>query len=421
MRGYYRLFAPGRAPIIWDYMIIGVPLRLAFVCPFGLRPKATVSARALPMAVALGECGYEVALFVPPWDDPASAGQICQENGVSIVQVSIRGGPGATLLRLMKVTTSFDPDIVHFFKPKGYSAAVAQLLYVFRAFSYRKPIVLDADDWEGYGGWNDLLPYPHWQKQLFAWQEQWAFRHADALTVASEALHTIAWSMAVPPQRVFIVPNALPAPLPPPDPATVLAVRKRHNLGNEDEVVLLYTRFVEFPPSWPVSFLQLLRSLRPRAKLLVVDVGLYGQAEVLRHEAARVGLADDVVLVSWPGREALPAYVKAANVAIVPFNDSLVARTKSSVKLLELMSLGIPIVASAVGENSAYLGHGSAGLLIDDSLDCASWSVAVAGLLADPVRARLFGEAAAERICQHYLWSQMVKKVEAAYESVRQR
>ena len=64
-------------------------------------------------------------------------------------------------------------------------------------------IILDEDDWEGAGGWNDLEPYSWSQKKFFARQEKWGLTHADSVTVASRGLETIALSLGVAAKRCY--------------------------------------------------------------------------------------------------------------------------------------------------------------------------------------------------------------------------
>ena len=47
--------------------------------------------------------------------------------------------------------------------------------------------VVDADDWEGPGGWNDdpRAGYSGAAQRVFAWQERFGLSHADAWTVMS--------------------------------------------------------------------------------------------------------------------------------------------------------------------------------------------------------------------------------------------
>src|SRR6266568_7604804 len=49
-------------------------MRIALLAPFGLQPKATVSARMVPLAHALAKRGHMVRLVIPPWDDPLVLG-----------------------------------------------------------------------------------------------------------------------------------------------------------------------------------------------------------------------------------------------------------------------------------------------------------------------------------------------------------
>ena len=59
-------------------------MRVALIAPFGLRPKGTTIARALPIARVLAEQGAQVRLVIPPWDDPSRAGEHTQEAGVDL-------------------------------------------------------------------------------------------------------------------------------------------------------------------------------------------------------------------------------------------------------------------------------------------------------------------------------------------------
>jgi len=339
---------------------------------------------------------------------------VTESNGIEVVHISVRGGLVTILSRLVRATAAFAPHVVHVFKPMGYSAAVAQIMFIVRRFGYYKPLVMDTDDWEGAGGWNDALPRTSWQKKLIAWQENWCYRHSDAITVASQALRTIALSMGVPPNRLFYVPNALQEPLRAPRAREVARLRQKHRLG--DETVLLYTRFAEFPATWPVQFLKRLKRYCPEAKLLVVGAGLHGEHKALQECASDSRLCDDIVITGWVDPETLPDYLATATVAIVPFADSLIARSKCSVKTLELMSVGLPIVASAVGENVANLAYGKAGVLVDGPLAAERWAREVASLLRNQDRRHTLSAASSERLRREYLWEKIIGRVEAAYQ-----
>jgi hypothetical protein len=98
--------------------------------------------------------------------------------------------------RLIQRALDFQPDVIHCFKPKAYAGLSAwQLWHMQRLGRVKARLLIDTDDWEGAGGWNDFSNLPSavnreysWaQKKMFAWQEQWGLTHHDGVTVASKA------------------------------------------------------------------------------------------------------------------------------------------------------------------------------------------------------------------------------------------
>jgi glycosyltransferase involved in cell wall biosynthesis len=263
--------------------------------------------------------------------------------------------------------------------------------------------VVDTDDWEGPGGWNDLVPYTPAQRAFFAWQERWGLTHADGVTVASRTLESLVWSLGVAPARVFYVPNGV-------RPVSC----DRQDSARRAPCVLLYTRFFEFPVSRVLEVLRQVRKRVPEARLLVVGKGLFGEEEALLREAERAGLDEAVEYVGWVKPEELPAYFAQATLAIYPFDDTLVNRTKCPVKLLELLAAGVPVVAEGVGEIREVILHGDTGWLVEPG-DTARFSEAVTTLLKDPLLRERLGQAAARDVRARRSWGQLVEYVERAY------
>jgi len=171
---------------------------IVFIGPFGLRPKATMSIRAVPLAKGLAARGHRVTILIPPWDDPERAGQTWEEDGVQVVNVPLPQGifrlPLLFHILLMQTlivrALSLQPDIVHFFKPKAYAGLAHIGLWWQRRLSRTSAqLVVDTDDWEQ--AWNEALPYSTLQKKFFAWQEQWGLHHADTVTVVSRILENL--------------------------------------------------------------------------------------------------------------------------------------------------------------------------------------------------------------------------------------
>ncbi len=392
------------------------PLRVVMVGPFGLRPKGTMAARALPLARALVEGGHSVSLVLPPWSNPEDSGRRENDAGVRILNAVLPTAPAPVFhaqltQRLVEAALAERPDVVHCFKPKAYSGLVQTTLWGMRkAGRWRGRLVLDSDDWEGAGGWNDLEGYPWPLRQTFARQESWGLRHADTLTVASRALETIAWSLGVPREQVVYLPNGAPPTVPPDDGA---ATRAHWRLGNAP-VVLLYTRFFEFGVSRLLDAWQAVAAAVPGARLLVVGEGLFGEERALLVEVARRDLGASVVYAGWPGDAALPGIFAAADVALYPLDDTLVNRTKSPAKLLQLLGAGVPVVADGVGQATVYVAHGRGGLLVAPGAPAAMAEAAIS-LLRDPARRAMYAAGAQAWVDAHYRWPSLAARLGAAY------
>lgn len=394
-------------------------MRIAFIGPFGLRPKGTMAVRALPLARALVARGHAVRMILPPWDFPPDADSRTQDAGVEIENIALPAGvPGLfqinTTRRLVQRALDFQPEVIHCFKPKAYAGLAAWWLWQLKRVSRVKArLIVDTDDWEGAGGWNDFSDqlsvvnnrYSWMQRKMFAWQEQWGLRHNEGVTVASKALQSIIWSLGVKPERVMYVPNGCNAIRPFSRPAT----SRRPPVA-----ILLYTRFFEFKIERVLEMLRRVLEQEPEVKLLVVGKGFHGEEARLLRQAEVLGLRGSIEFAGWVELTALPEYFAQAAVAIHLFDDTLINRTKCSVKLIDLLSAGVPVVADAVGQNAEYMRHNETGVLTPGG-DTEAMAQAVIALLRDRERADRLGARAAQDVVERFSWDRLVLDVERVY------
>jgi glycosyltransferase involved in cell wall biosynthesis len=386
-------------------------LRITFIGPFGFHPNKTMRSRALPLARALVARGHAVEMLMPPWQTPHEADRAWKEDGVAIRYVSLRGGMAATAARLVRETLRHRPDVVHAFKPKAYSGLVAWWLWHF----HRRHIhlVTDSDDWEGWGGWNELAPYSRLQKSFFAWQEKWGLRHCHALTVASRSLQSLAWVHGVPPAHVFYLPNG---PGISSDTAGAAERRRELNLAQRP-VLLLYSRLFEFDAGRLVAILARVKRAVPGLAILAVGAGLYqADTQQLRQQLADAGLLESVLDTGWLPEAQLPATLAAADVGLYLMDDTLLNRTKCPVKLADLAAVGLPLVAEAVGQVPEYVVHGETGRL-RASGDIDGIAGDVCRLLHDPAERERLGTAARRHIEQNFSWADLGARAERAYQA----
>lgn len=399
-------------------------MKVVFIGPFGLQPKGTMSARALPLATALAARGHAVTVLIPPWDDPARAGQTWEVDGVQVVNVALPAGNLAQLPLLFHIlltrtlvtqVLALAPDVVHCFKPKAYAGLSHLALWGLRrrrGLSLR--LVVDADDWEQ--AWNAVLPYSAAQKRFFAWQEQWGLKHADAVTVASRTLvDLVTEQVGIDPARVFYVPNGYP-------PASQVHRRNGHS-GPETDVaaagssqaptILLYSRFAEFRLDRIVTLVGNVAAQVPAARWLIVGRGFQAEEQTLAARLAQAGLDRYVTFAGFSFDE-LPAYFAAADVAVYPYDDTMLNRTKCSVKLINLLAAGIPVVADAVGQNCEYIQHNQSGCLVPAE-DDAAFSQTIITLLQDPEMRQRMGYVARQSLQEKFAWTDLAETVEKSY------
>ena len=393
-------------------------MEIAFVCPFGLSPKHTTSGRALPLAQALVQRGHHVRVLIPPWDHPADSGRRFEWNGVMVEHVTLPArvpgaAPAVVLWRLLRATVRLRPDVVHVFKPIGYSGFVALALWHLRRMGMVDArIVLDIDDWEGTGGWIDRSAYGALWRRALSWQERCGLTHCDAVTAASRTLQTLAWALGA--NCVRHVPNGLTS-LPPGVPRK--SARSQLGLDEREPVVLVYTRFVEVGPRHLAGLLGSLAEQAPSVHVVVVGRGLRDELPCLQARLNTRVQGGRVRLEGWIEQAELPLYWSAADFALYACEDNLLCRSKSPLRLVEMMGAGLPIVAHGVGEVNCYLEDCVSGLIAPPGNDAAFVEAAVRLASDDTLRARL-GENARSRVTERFLWRSLVETVDGLYDTL---
>ena len=385
-------------------------MRVLMVGPFGLHPNKTMQSRALSLAKALVDRGHVVKIIMPPWQTAVEADKSWNDGGVEMRYVSLKGGMPFTVWRMYREAMAWQPDVVHSFKPKAYSGLVAWLLWQFKRHNLR--LITDSDDWEGWGGWNDLAPYSTIQKHFFAWQERWGMTHCHALTVASHELERMAIAHAIPPENIHYLPNGAGIDVSQKVTDTTHIGSLQQNNGH---TILLYSRLFEFDTARLVAVLAGVKTAVPDLTILAIGTGLYDeQNTIFRQQLAEAGLQDSIRDVGWVELEALPALLAQADIGLYLMDDSLLNRTKCPVKLADMIAVGLPVVGENIGQVGAYVRDGATGALCESG-DVDGLITAVTHLLKNPSKRQEYGRAAREHYQNHFQWSLLAAQLESAY------
>jgi glycosyltransferase involved in cell wall biosynthesis len=394
-------------------------MNVVMIGPFAFKPKGTISVRAFFIARALVKRGHRVTILMPPYDNLAESGRAWEEEGVCLENATlVRNDAWHQLsvpLRLARRTMQLDADVVHVFKPIGYSGLTG--LYL-RLLS-RRPLVLDTDDWEGRGGWSDVNPYPALWKVLFGWQERWLARQANVVTVASHTLQAQVWGFGVHSERVVYLPNGPDARLrSQPEPNRAQQGALRGKLGLKEAPFALYLGHIPHGNDLDLALeaLAIVGDQLPEARLMIAGVG--DGLPALEAQARQLGVSSRVLFPGWVEPEEAPIYLAAADAVINPYRDTLINRAKCAGKVVAAMAVGKAVITSRVGENLAYIEDGQSGLLTEPG-DPRSLAQALLAVLSHPEWAAKLGCNARARIWEKYDWDTRIGQVEEAYRMAR--
>lgn len=237
-----------------------------------------------------------------------------------------------------------------------------------------------------------------------------AINAADAVVVPSQAIYQALFALVCrnafqPP--VWVIPNFI-------DeqqfsviaPAQRLAVRRRFELG-DDELAIMHVGRA------PEKGLQIVRTALAlceyaEQKLVLISVG--GAATGRR----RIGPGKDILEIGRVGPAELNQLYQACDLGVVPS----VWWENCPLALLEMMSLGLCVVASRVGGIPEMIEHEKTGLLVDAPNDVRAWACALDSVLASAPRRQSLGRAAKAALGQRFSADQFIRHWEMALGAV---
>lgn len=384
---------------------------IIMIAPFGLKPFGTVRAEIFPIASVLKR--YDVSVVIPPIFDVDQSGRDYMKGDAKIYNIkvfknfSIWQVPIITL-RMIKKITSLKGDIIHVFKPKGMSGFVAMFFILFS----RKPVILHTDDLEGKGGWNDLLDYPVWANKIIDFQEKWVAKYVKTVTVPNKYLGEKMLQFGAKAENIYYLPHSIESERLDIRPNGFL-IRERYGFG-DTPIILLYTRFIECDLR---KIIDIARQIKVECdtKILVIGKGPNNEESKLLELAKETELEDIFVFyIGWLPYRELANYIDASDVAIYPFDDIPINRFKAPTKILEIMSVGKPVVADAMGQLREYIVHSESGFLANPS-DTREFSSYVIKLLRNKDLRERMGQKARERVLEHFNWNKNIEALEKIY------
>ncbi len=240
-----------------------------------------------------------------------------------------------------------------------------------------------------------------WRVEIIRNLQRFYARNAHIVITPSNYVKSLVVGWGVPDERVQVIYNALTEAVRVDETEESAKAR----LGFDFPTVMTVARLY----AWKNvdQLIDLVPQLHPDAKLVIVGDG--PEQAVLEQRARDQGVADRVVFVGRVPHAQVPLYLRAADVFVLNTQYEGLSHT-----LLEVRSVGVPIVTTAVGGNFEVIEHGKTGILTPLD-DLAAMAAAINELLAAPEQgARL--SAAAGAGLDYFVWSRLVAETEAVLQ-----
>jgi len=251
---------------------------------------------------------------------------------------------------------------------------------------------------------------------LSRFDELLAFRLPTGAVIVTDdgtidAAEITAW-LGVPPARLWLWRNGIDARWRA-APADRTAARRRLGLDPTAPLVAWVSQLVDLKHAERlVDALPAVAAAVPAVRAVIVGDGPARPA-LERHAAAR-GVADRIRFAGFVDREALPAYLHAADVFVALYDYSNLSNT-----LLEALVAGLPVVTLANGRTGDVVTDGRNGLLLPPGDPAAVAAALIRILTDDALRARLAEGAAHYAAAELVSWTARIdREVTAVTEIV---
>ena len=152
-----------------------------------------------------------------------------------------------------------------------------------------------------------------------------------------------------------------------------------------------------------------------RSDFFSVLVGAGDALPGLRSLTEQLGLADYVLFTGWVEHTEFARYLSAADICIAPEPSNSYNDRSTTIKMMDYMALGKPIVAFDLPEHRFTAQDAAVYARPNDELDFAQQ---IASLMDDWVRRKKMGEKGRERIEKELAWSHQEKFLLEAYEAL---
>ena len=271
-----------------------------------------------------------------------------------------------------------------------------------KARKYKVPFVLEANEVSGIRGRARRQTF----RRLCGLFERTLFRRCQGILTVSSHLRNRVLARGVPPERVWVVPNAV-------DIEKFAAVQRDASLGTQlglegRQVIVVAGWFDKWDRlDFLIEALARLVESFPNVRLLMVGDGpVLGEA---RKRVADLRLGDHVVFAGAVSRQEVMRYLCLGDVAVLPHSNEF----GSPVVMFEFMGLRVPVVAPRLEPIEDVHVDGQTALLFTP-LDLNEFVARIGAYLASAELRREIAGRAFEKLAREHTWEFNAKQILSA-------
>ena len=391
-------------------------MRILYLSQYFPPEVGATQTRAYEMAQGLLRAGHHVTMLAEVPNHPEGVirpdyrGKFWAResfDGIDVIRVWVKTAPVKTFKTRMLFYLSYmlnallaglllargRYDAIYATSPPLFVGAAALALSYLR----RTPLVFEVRDlWPESAVALGELRNPRfirWATRL----EEACYRRARRIVVVTEGMRARLLERGIPAVKLALIPNGANTELFQPQPAA--GQQLRADLGLEGVFLIVYAGIHGIAQGLETALYAADRlRANPRIHFLFIGEGPC-KADLLALKA-QLDLPNVTLLEAQP-REAIPAYLSAADVALVPLRRVELFKSALPSKMFDAWACACPVVMSIDGEARTVLERAQGGRFFPPE-DVAALVNAIEDLAADPTACRRMGENGRQFVAAHY-------------------
>ncbi len=229
------------------------------------------------------------------------------------------------------------------------------------------------------------------------WLEETCYRRARRIVVVTHGIQQRLIERGFPERKIILIPNGANTALFHPQPEAGQSIRRQ--LGLVDKFLVIYAG-IHGVAQGLETVLEAAQLLEDRPQIHFLFVGAGPRKAKLSTLKAQMGLNNVTMLDAQP-RETIPAYLSAADLALVPLKHLPLFHGALPSKMFDAWACACPILLGINGEAHRVLEEAQAGVFVKPE-DPVAMAQAIRSLSETPERRQRYRANGRRFVVQHY-------------------